>query len=196
MKLSAWARERGISYKTAYRLFRKGQLPCPTEQLPTGTIIVFPEKQPTTTNTVLYARVSSSDQRNDLSQQLQRLRDYAAAHGYRIVKEIKEVGSGLNDHQSKLIRILHDPKVNIILAEHKDRITRFGFQFIQASLEASNRRIVVLNEDECKDDLVEDMIDVLTSFCARLYSRRSAKDRARKAVEAIQNVYPTIQNTE
>jgi putative resolvase len=188
MKLSAWARERGISYKTAYRLYRKGQFPAPTEQLPTGTIIVFPEKQPSTTNTALYARVSSSDQRNDLSQQLQRLRDYAAIHGYRIIKEIKEIGSGLNGHRSKLIRILLNPKIDIILAEHKDRITRFGFQFIQASLEASNRRIVVLNEEECKDDLVQDMIDVLTSFCARLYGRRSAKNRARNAVEATRNV--------
>lgn len=188
MKLSTWARERGISYKTAYRLYRKGQFPAPTEQLPTGTIIVFPEKQPPTTNTVLYARVSSNDQRNNLTQQLQRLRDYAATHGYQIIKEIKEIGSGLNDHRSKLIRILNNPDVNIILAEHKDRIARFGFQFIQASLKASNRRIVVLNEEECKDDLVQDMIDILTSFCARLYGRRSVKTRTRKAMEATQSV--------
>ena len=95
MKLSQWAKEQGVTYKTAYRWFKEGKLPVKVEQLPTGTILVSPEQPPQQT-VALYARVSSSDQKEDLQRQLQRLRDYASAHGFRRVKEVSEVGSGLN----------------------------------------------------------------------------------------------------
>ncbi len=67
-----------------------------------------------------------------------------------------------------------------------DQQTRFGFEYLETSLRATNRKIMVINETECNDDLVQDMIDVLTSFCARLYGRRSAKRRAKKALKACQ----------
>ncbi|MBS7280392.1 MAG: recombinase family protein, partial [Candidatus Freyarchaeota archaeon] len=89
MKLADWARKHGIDYKTAYRLYRSGKFPRPTEQLPTGTILVH-EPPTTTNNTALYARVSSADQKSDLERQMQRLRDYAAAHGLNVVREVQE----------------------------------------------------------------------------------------------------------
>ena len=64
---------------------------------------------------------------------------------------------------------------------------RFGIEYLEAVLAAHGRMLVVVNKDELKDDLVQDMIDVLTSFCARLYGNRSAKNRAQKALECIQN---------
>jgi len=63
---------------------------------------------------------------------------------------------------------------------------RFGFELVQASLKASRRRILVADETELQDDLVADMIEVLTSFCARLYGRRSARNKAHQALQAIQ----------
>ena len=102
MKLAVWAREKGISYKTAWRMYKTGKIPHPTEQLPTGTILVYPDDQTnarTTQKVAIYARVSSHGQKDDLLRQLQRLRDYAAAHGYMITKEITEIGSGLNGIQ-------------------------------------------------------------------------------------------------
>jgi predicted site-specific integrase-resolvase len=185
LKLADWARKNGIDYKTAYRLFRSGKFPRPVEQLPTGTILVH--EIPTTTNdAVLYARVSSGDQKHDLDRQLQRLRDFASSRGIKVVDEISEIGSGLNGHRKKLMKILENPSISIIIVEHRDRLARFGAEYITASLKSCNRKIIVVNDAECKDDLVQDMIDVLTSFCARLYGRRSAKNKAQKAMEAIQ----------
>jgi putative resolvase len=65
-------------------------------------------------------------------------------------------------------------------------VAGFGFEYVEAALRAQGRRIAVVDSEEVKDDLVQDMIEVLTSFCARLYGRRSAKNKAKKALEAIQ----------
>ncbi len=187
MKLADWARKQGIDYKTAYRLYRSGKFPRPTEQLPTGTILVH-ELPTKTNNAVLYGRVSSSDQKNDLERQMQRLRDYAAIHGLKVVQEVQEVGSGLNGHRKKLLKILADPSISIIVVEHRDRLARFGAEFVSASLVAADRQLLIINQAECDDDLVQDMLDVLTSFCARLYGKRSAKNRAKRALEATKDV--------
>ena len=64
---------------------------------------------------------------------------------------------------------------------------RFGIEFLESALAAQGRTLIVMDKDELKDDLVQDMIEVLTSFCARLYGRRSAKNRAKKALKCIQN---------
>lgn len=187
MRLANWARQNGLSYHTAYRLYRSGKFPIPTEQLPTGTILVHPPvpTPPNQPQAALYARVSSRDQKTDLERQLQRLRDYAAANGLQVVKELTEIGSGLNGHRKKLLRLLADPTIPIIVVEHKDRLARFGYEYLATTLKAANRELRVLNATECTDDLVQDMIDVLTSFCARLYGRRSARNRAKKALETL-----------
>lgn len=189
MKLSIWAKKQGISYKTAWRLWSTHKLPVPAEQLATGTIIV---KEPESTyeikssSVVLYARVSSSDQKQDLDRQLSRLVEYATSNGFQVKGVIKEVGSGLNGKRTKLLSILRDPDIKTIVVEHKDRLVRFGFEYMEALLNSSGRRIIVVDETEMKDDLIQDMIDVLTSFCARLYGRRSAKNKAKKALKEIE----------
>jgi putative resolvase len=78
--------------------------------------------------------------------------------------------------------LLSDPSATVIVVEHRDRLTRFGFEHLAASLAAAGRRIVVLDETETTDDLVRDVTEVLTSLCARLYGRRSASRRAARAV--------------
>ena len=189
MKLSTWAKKQGISYKTAWRLWSTGKLPLPAEQLATGTIIVKdPEAsyEAGPSSVVLYARVSSSEQRQDLDRQLSRLVEYTTSHGLLVKGAIKEIGSGLNGKRTKLLSILRDPDVRTIVVEHKDRLVRFGFEYMEALLAASGRRIIVVDESEMKEDLVQDMIDVLTSFCARLYGRRLAKDRAKKVLKEIE----------
>src|SRR5215469_8010265 len=94
MKLSQWAKEQGLSYKGAWRMWKAGQLPVPAEQLPTGTILVKEIKAPAHA-VGLYARVSSSDQRKDLEAQLGRLVVYARTHRVTIVEAVSEVGSVL-----------------------------------------------------------------------------------------------------
>ena len=82
--------------------------------------------------------------------------------------------------------ILRDPDVRTIVVEHKDRLVRFGFEYMEALLSACGRRIIVVDESEMKEGLVQDIIEVLTGFFASLYGSRSAKDRAKKALKEIE----------
>src|SRR5207244_6243206 len=119
-----------IAYKTAYRWWEKGLLDA--YQLPTRTIIVRePVAQQPASKIALYARVSSADQKDDLARQLERLRDYAAAKGYIVSKEVVELASGLNDSRPKLAKLLTDTTISTIIVEHKDRLIRFGFAYIR-----------------------------------------------------------------
>ena len=187
MKLSQWAKNKGIGYKTAYRLVSSGRFPGIVERLPTGTILVFDKEPNELSKIALYARVSSNDQKDDAKRQMERLRDFCSSNGWKISKEIIEIGSGLNGKRKKLISLLSDATIGTIVVEHRDRLGRFGVEMIEASLKSSGRKIVVLNESEFKDDLVQDFVDVVTSMCARIYGRRSSKSRAERAIKAASN---------
>jgi putative resolvase len=186
MKLSAWAKANGLAYQTAWRMWRDGKLPVPAEQLPTGTIIVHPPKAAAVDSVAIYARVSSADQKADLERQLGRLAEYASRERLTIIRSVAEIGPGLNGQRAKIIRLLSDPAVQAIVVEHRDRLARFGSEYIEAALAACGRKLIVVDQAEMKDDLVADMVDVLTWFCARLYGRRAAKNRAAKALAAAQ----------
>ncbi len=186
MKLSEWAKKQGISYRTAWRWFKEGKLPVPAEQTLTGTILI--KDTPTELNYVaIYARVSSSDQKNDLDRQISRLLQFANSQKWLVAQTVTEIGSALNGHRPKLKQLLLDPSIKTIIIEHNYRLVRFGFEFLESALAAYGRKLVVVDKGEVKDDLVQDMIEVLTSFCARLYGRRSAKNKAKRALECIQN---------
>lgn len=73
-----------------------------------------------------------------------------------------------------------------IVVEHHDRLAHFGVEYLTCALQATGRRIVVLDDAELADDLVRDMTEILTSFCARLYGRRSAGRKARAAMLAAE----------
>jgi predicted site-specific integrase-resolvase len=186
MKLSTWARLQGLSYKTAWRLWKAGKLPVPAEQLATGTVIIHAAPANEPPGVALYARVSSRDQKADLDRQLSRLAEFSAAHGFRVVEAARETGSGLNGRRKALLRIFRNPKVQVIVVEHRDRLMRFGFEYLEAALAAQGRRLVVLDGAEITDDIVRDLHEVIVSMCARLYGKRAAKNRAKKAIEAIQ----------
>lgn len=183
IKLSTWAHRQGIHPKTAFRWIQAGKLPQ-AFQSPTGRWYVPVEEDG---SVVLYGRVSSSDQKEDLDRQMQRLRDYAAASGLKVEKEVSEVGSGLNGKRRKLMSLLSDASVSTIVVEHRDRLARLGFDYIESALSARGSRIHVINEEESKDDLVQDFVDVVTSMCSRIYGRRSAKNRAERAVKAAED---------
>jgi putative resolvase len=175
MKLSEYARQVGVTYKTAYQWWKAGQLDA--YQLPTGTIIVR-EPQTAATGVALYARVSSADQKDDVTRQMQRLRDYAAARGYQVVAEVTEIASGLNDERPKLKRLLTDTRVGVLVIEHRDRLTRFGYGYITTLLEHQGRRVEAIFPTDTGDDLMDDFVAVITSMAARIYGRRNAKRRA------------------
>lgn len=189
MKLSEWAEQEGIHYQTAWRWFRDGQLPVPATKTPTGTILV---DVPRSTGepkerAVVYARVSSHDQRCDLDSQVARTTEWATAQGMTISDVVTEVGSGMNGRAAKLARLLADATVVTIVVEHRDRLARFGVENLEAALSAQGRRVMVADPGEMDDDLVRDMTEVLTSFCARLYGRRGARNRAEKALNCAKH---------
>ena len=184
MKLSIWAEQQGISYKSAWRMWKLGQLPMPEEQLPTGTIIVHPAGAVVAGGIALYARVSSADQKNDLDRQIARLSEFAALKGLRVIDVVKETGSGLNGHRRAMLRLLRNPAIHTVVVEHRDRLMRFGIEYVEAALAAQGRNLMVIDPEEMKDDIVRDLHEVIVSLCAWLYGKRSAKNRAARAVEA------------
>jgi len=152
MKLSVWAKLQGLRYETAWKMWKTGRLPVPAEQLPTGTIIVHPPVAAPEGEVALYARVSSVDQKPDLERQVARLAVYAAENGLRVTEIVKEVGSGLNSHRRGLMRLLRTPAVTTLVVEHRDRLMRFGFEYVEAALAAQGRTVVVIDATEVQSD--------------------------------------------
>ena len=188
MKLSEWAKRTGVSYHTAYHWFKDGNMPVPAYQTATGTIIVEVPADAPDSVAVIYARVSSAGQADSLDGQVASLVVWATSQGVSVDRVVKEVGSALNGSRRKFQRLLADQRVNVILVEHRDRAVRFGFDYLQASLSAQNRKIMVMDDTELEDDLVRDMTEVLTSLCARVYGKRGAKKRAEAALGAAKSV--------
>jgi putative resolvase len=189
MRLKEWAAQQGIHYQTAWRWFRDGKLPVPALQTPSGTILIqsaADARPPDDGGLGLYARVSSHDQRADLDRQVSRLTRWAAAASARVVGVEAEVASGMTGRRPKLRRLLADPAVQTVVVTHRDRLARMNAELVEAALWAHGRRLVVLDDGEVTDDLIGDMVEVLTSFCARLYGRRSARNRALKAVRCAE----------
>jgi len=185
MKLSDYAKKLGISYKTAWRYFKQGNLDA--YQTHTGTIIVeddIPEDRKM--KAAIYCRVSSSENKDNLERQKQRLLDYCSAKGYKVEKIITEIGSGINDNRKQWINLLKDKTINIIVVEHKDRFTRFGFNAYEVLLNNEKRNIEVINVvNNEKEDLLQDLVSIITSFCARIYGPRRSKRKAEKIIKEL-----------
>jgi putative resolvase len=189
MNLTDWARLQGVHPQTAYRWFKQGTLPVPAVRVNSRSVLIAPDATMAKPSAALglYARVSSHDQRSDLDRQIARLTEWAAKAGHPVVRVEAEVGSGMNGSRSKLRRLLADPQVSVIVVEHRDRLAGMNAELVEAALSATGRRLVVLDAGEVDDDLVRDMVEVLTSFCARLYGRRSAGNRAEKALRCAEH---------
>jgi putative resolvase len=187
MKLSQYAKQQGISYSTALRWFHDGVIKG--YQAPSGTIIILEEKpEPQARERVaIYARVSSAEHRENLERQAERLTQYCTTRGYQVAHMVKEIASGVNDSRPKLLSLLRDPSITRLVVEHKDRLTRFGFRYIETLLELQGRTIEVVNVAENdKEDLLHDLASIVYSFCARLYGQRRAKRKAERLVEQLQ----------
>lgn len=192
MKLSTYAKQVGVSYRTAMRWFKAGRVAG--YQMPSGTIIIT-EKQPEEKAAIerlpivaIYARVSSAENKTNLDSQAQRLIDYCTARGYQIGAVVKEIGSGVNDSRPKLLKLLTDPRHTVIVVEHKDRLTRFGFNYIEQLVLIQNRRVEIVNlVDTGKEDLVQDFVSIITSFCARIYGQRRAKRQTERIIAQLED---------
>jgi len=185
MNLREWVLAQGLHPQTAYKWLREGKLPVPATRVGPRTILVNMDSAtaPAAAGGVgLYARVSSHEAKPDLEWHVARLSTWAAQAGLRVVGVESEVGSGMNGARVKARRLLADPAVSMVVVEHRDRLGRMKTELLEAAVTASGRRLVVLETGEVDNDLVGDMVEVLRWFCAGLYGRRSAKNRAERAL--------------
>jgi putative resolvase len=129
-------------------------------------------------------RVSSHDQWPDLEAQAGRVTTWCARQALRVDEVVTEVGSGMSGRRPQLARLPRDPEAGTIVVEHPDRLARVGVEHLEAALAAHGRRIVVVESSVTMDDLVRDMVEVLTGMCAGLYGRRGARNGAMRACTA------------
>lgn len=188
MKLSTYAKTLGLSYQTVWNWFKAGKIPN-AYQLPTGTVIV-PDEITSSEHgdpvIILYARTSSSQNKKILENQVERLKDYAAAKGYKVAKIIKEYGSGLNDDRKQLSNLLREQKFDKIIVENKDRLTRFGFNYIQL---LTGNKIEVINESLEKDeDIIKDLISIIHCFSMKIYGLRRSQNVKQKIEETLKEI--------
>lgn len=190
-KLSEYAKRHGVHYITAYKHFKKGLI-SGAYQLPSGTIVIpdhdIAKDEAKTEHIVVYARVSSSQNRKNLESQADRMVKYCNAKGWSVAQIVKETGSGLNDDRPKLMSLLKKGQATRIVVEHKDRLARFGVPFIAQACERFGCEIHVVNPSmEGKEELMNDFVAVVTSFCARLYGQRRGKRKTESLIKELKS---------
>lgn len=185
--LNDYAREHGIKYRAAWNRFKNRKIPTAFKD-EFGKILV-PEDEPNKPlKVVCYVRVSSPQNKNNLESQAERLVNFTSAKGLTVNKVVKEIGSGLNDKRPKLMKILNDDEITHLVVEHKDRLTRFGFNYLEVWMKSKQRKIIVMNEAEIdKDDLMQDFISLVTSMVARLYGLRRSKRKTEQIIKELKN---------
>ena len=198
MKLSEWAKLKGIHYRTAIGWVKNGKMPVPFERLPSGTIIVHVTTEVEIVNhpvkAALYARVSTVREKPELEAQMGRLAAFAVGKGLDVIQTAAEVGPGLNGNRPKLMKLLSDPAVKVIVIEHRDRLLKFGAEYVEAALSAQGRSLLVMKHGEDReDDFHRDMEESLVAICSRLYGGRVARRMAMKAMKTIQEFGQAVQ---
>lgn len=184
-KVSQYAKKNGVCYRTVWNWVNAGKVRH--ERNSTGGIVIVEEEdKPLNDAVAIYARVSSSENKDKLTRQRERLEAYCAAKGYKVIRVVEEIGSGLNDKRKKLESLLTDYAVKKIVVEHADRFSRFGMNYIEKLLKMQGREVEVINEQATdKDDLMQDFVSIITSFCARLYGLRRSKRRTEQIIKEL-----------
>lgn len=185
-KISRYAALHGVTYRTVWNWIGQGRLK--TEKDDTGHTWIIDDAGVERTKTyAVYARVSSSENREKLDTQAERLISFCNARGYKVKKVVKEIGLGLNDQRPKLEKLLLDKEIDVIVVEHKDRLVRFGLNYIQKLLSLQGREIEIVNEMEGeRDDLMQDFISIISIFSSKLYGKKRTKKMTEKLVKKLE----------
>jgi len=149
---------------------------------------------------VIYARVSSSDQKKDLERQIEYLTQYCSAKGYRVVDVLSDVASGLKTNRRGLLKLLNyviDKQVDMVVITYRDRLTRFGFEYLKYFFNQYGVRVETVFGEEPRDtyqELVEDLLAIVTSFAGKLYGMRSHKKR--KLVQGFKQLLEEVEKND
>ena len=188
MKLCDYAKKYSVTYRTAWNRFNAGKIPNSFKDKDGHILIeIIKNKNIDLSKVAIYARVSSSKNKVNLDKQATRLTQYSIAKGYQITEVVKEVGSGVNDNRKKLKKLLESDNWGTLVIEHQDRLTRFGFNYIQILLNKEGREIEIVNlaEDE-KSDLMQDLVSVIYSFSAKMYGVRRSKQKTEEIIKLME----------
>lgn len=186
-KISQYAKKYNVTYRTVWNWIKQNKLQI--QRTDTNRIIIVEDEDKNINeNVAIYARVSSTENKNNLSKQRERLENYCAAKGYKIIKSVEEIGSGLNDNRKKLESLLLDESIKKIVVEHSDRFSRFGMNYITLLLKMQGREIEIINtQNNDRDDLMQDFVSIITSFCTRLYGQRRTKRKTEQLIKELES---------
>ncbi len=190
------AYELGVSTKTIHRWDEAGKLRTVRtignqRRIPIEEIWRLRSQGKRAERCVLYARVSSARQEQDshLARQTARLREAATSRGYEVVQMITEQASSLNERRKgmkKLLSLIGEQAVDVVLIEYPERLVRFGFGYLEQAFSWKDVRLEVLDppkHQEPTEELIEDMLTIVTVFAGRLYGQRAKG--VRKRVETV-----------
>jgi excisionase family DNA binding protein len=202
-------RRLGVSFITLKRWIYAGKIRAvktPTDRwmIPENEIerIISGKEETREIGAIIYARVSSSDQKSDLEKQVEYLIQYCSAKGYRVVDVLSDVASSLNTSRRGLLKLFSyvvNRQADVVVVTYKDRLTRFGFEYLDYFFKQCGVRIEVVHgeDEEPKDayqEVVEDLIAILTSFAGKLYGMRSHKKK--KLVEGFKKLLEEVESSE
>ena len=188
MSIGKFAKETGLTvHHHLRRLQKSGQL-IQAKITPGGTRY-YSEKQlqeyltpeKTGNKTILYARVSTKNQIDDLIRQIDNLKTFAISNGYKF-EIITDIGSGIN-YQKKglkqLIELINKKQVDRVVILYKDRLIRFGYELIEYLCELNEVKLEVIDNTTMskEEELTRDLIQIVTVFANRLYGSRSKKTK-------------------
>jgi len=196
----------GISYSTLSRWVREGRIRAVRTaggkyRVPEGEVRRIAEGVPVSreVRAIIYARVSSSDQKSDLERQVQYLTEYCTSKGYRVVDVLSDIASGLKTNRkglAKLFSYVVNWQADVVVVTYKDRLTRFGFEYLEYFFKQYGVRVEVVFGEEPKDayqELVEDLVEIVTSFAGKLYGMRSNKKK--KLVEGFKKLLEEVEKS-
>jgi excisionase family DNA binding protein len=197
----------GISYSTLSRWVREGRIRAIRTaggkyRIPESEVRRIAEGLPISkeVRAVIYARVSSSDQRSDLERQVEYLTQYCSSKGYRVVDVLSDIASGLKTNRKGLLKLFDyvaNRQVDVVVVTYRDRLTRFGFEYLEHFFKQFGVGIEAVFGEEPKNayqELVEDLIEIVTSFAGKLYGLRSRKKK--RFVEGFKKLLEEVGKSE
>jgi len=193
-KISKIAKELNVSRTTIFNwhkdgiitLYKIGKLNFVTEEDKNKLLNIKPIKEIIKERIIIYCRVSSTTNKKNLETQKERLVSYANAKGYKVDEVITEFGSGINDKRPKLEKLLKEQNFTKLIIEHKDRLTRLGFNYIETMLNKNGIEIEVVNNvDTDEEDIIQDFVSIITSFAARIYGKRRSKRKTEQLIKEL-----------
>ena len=193
IKISKLAKDLGVTKQTLWNWRKSGKVSFIKDKT-NGFNYVSKEtyndlldiREHKTNRIAIYCRVSSSNRKNDLERQRDRLVNFANAKGYNVTQIVTEVGSGFNDNRKKLQKLLDNMNFDILLVEHKDRLTRVGFNYLKSLFVKLDKNIEVINTvDTDEKDIIQDFISIITSYTARIYGNRRTNRKSDDLIKEL-----------